>query len=141
MPFFFLGTTSSKAKLEAITGYIVNEYIKERSEVVKEILIRRAVAPVSKIRKLKFFALSMNDYDKFSSMHSQVMLGLTEGLSINSYVVFTGEAQNKVFESVNAKYPYGDMSKEIRTNYICDLDNEFGDKLINLYKNNVNDFY
>lgn len=134
MPLFFFGTTLSKDQLEEITGYIVNQYVKARSEIVKEILIRRKIAPTSKIRKIKFFTVSMNDYEKFSSKYSQVMIGLKEGLNIKSYAAFTVKDQNKVFENVNAKYPHGEMSKEMRESYVADLDKEFGDKLVHLYE-------
>jgi hypothetical protein len=134
MPLFFLGTTLSKDQLEEITGYIVNQYVKARSEIVKEILIRRKIAPTSQIRKIKFFTVSMNDYEKFSSKYSQVMIGLKEGLNIKSYAAFTVEDQNKVFENVNAKYPHGEMSKEMRESYVTDLDKEFGDRLVHLYE-------
>ena len=134
MPLFFLGTTLSKDQLEEITGYIVNQYVKARSEIVKEILIRREIAPTSQIRKVKFFTISMNDYEKFSSKYSQVMIGLKEGLNIKSYVAFTVEDQNMVFKNINAKYPYGDMSKEMKERYVADLDKEFGDRLVHLYE-------
>lgn len=134
MGLFFLGTTLKKNEFEKITGYPVNEYIKERSDLIKEILIRRSVAPTTKIRKLKFFSLPMRDFQKFADKHSQVMLALTEGVHTKSYVAFTVENQKDVFEKVNATYSYGDMSDETREKYIADLDKEFGDKLIALYE-------
>ncbi len=137
MSLFFFGTTLSKSEIEKITGYSVHQYIKERADIVKEILIRRGVAPTTQIRKIKFFSLPMSDYEKFASKHSQVMLALKEGINAQGYVAFTVDNQKDVFNKVNATYSYGDMSDETRKKYIDDLDKAFGDKLIPLYEPQV----
>jgi hypothetical protein len=134
MTLFFLGTTLNKNQFKKITGHVVNQYIKERSEIIKEILIRREVIPVTLIRKLKFYALPIQDFEKYTNKYSQVIIKLKDGLNIESYVAFTGEDQNIVFEKVNAQYSYGNMDKETKANYVADLDGEFGDKIILLYK-------
>jgi len=134
MSLFFFGTTLTKDELEKITGYTLHPYLKARADVIKEILIRRALAPTTQIRKLKFFSLPMYDYDKFANKHSKVMLALKEGINTEGYVAFTVESQKEVFEKINANYSYGDMNDETRQKYIADLDKEFGDKLVPLYE-------
>jgi len=134
MSLFFFGTTLTIDELEKISGYTLHPYLKERADIIKEILIRRAIAPTTQIRKLKFFSLPMCDYDKFANKHSQVMFALKEGINAEGYVAFTVENQKVVFEKINAKYSYGDMNNETRKKYIADLDKEFGDKLVPLYE-------
>lgn len=137
MSLFFFGTTLSKDEFEKITGYSVHQYIKERADIVKEILIRRGIAPTTQIRKIKFFSLPMSDYKKFADKHAQIILALKEGINAQGYVAFTVDSQKDVFNKVNATYSYGDMNDETRKKYIADLDKEFGDKLIPLYEPQV----
>lgn len=134
MSLFFLGTLLSKDEIEKIGGVSTNILINERADLIKEILIRRKIAPITKIRKLKFFALPMSEYEKLANKHSQVLVALTEGIFLNSFVAFTVENQRDVFNKVNATYTYGAMNKETREKYIADLDKEFGDKLVILYE-------
>ena len=134
MSLFFLGSTLKKAEMNEIVGYSTHTLIKERADLIKEILIRRAFAPIAMIRKLSFYSLPMSQYEKYADKHSQVMLALQHNISINSIVAFTVDNQKDVFTKVNSTFPYGDMNDETRKKYIADLDKEFGDKLVNLYE-------
>ena len=137
MSLFFFGTTLTKDELEKITGYTLHPYLKVRADIIKEILIRRATAPTTQIRKLKFFSLPMCDYEKFANKYSQIILSLKEGINAEGYVAFTVKSQKEVFDKINAKYSYGDMNVETRQKYIADLDKEFGDRLVTLYEPQV----
>jgi len=135
MSLYFFVTNLSKNEILNLTGYgQISELLKERSDAIKEILINRKYAPISKIRKSKFYVLHSEAYLKLAQKHSQVMLALNDGIYLKSIASFSVESQKRVFANVNATYQFGQMSDEIRKKYIEDLDKEFGEELVNLYE-------
>ena len=135
MSLFFFVTNLSKNEILSLTGYgQINELLKERSDAIKEILIKRKFAPVTKIRSAKIFSMDSNLQSVFGEKHSQVMFAIKHGINLKSIASFTVESQRKVFAKVNAMHSYGEMSDETRQRYIADLDNEFADDLVNLYE-------
>jgi len=135
MTHFFFGSTSSKDEIAKIIGFPPESHlIKERADLIKEILIRRAIAPITKIRKVKFYFLPMTEYERITDKYEQFMIMLKDGLNLNSVSACTVLNHKEVFNKINATYSYGKMNSETRKKYIADLDAEFADKLVNLYQ-------
>ena len=111
---------------------------KERTDILKEILIKRKIAPITAIRKIYFYCIGIDHYEKFGKKESQILLALKEGVHLHSFVSFMEDSYQAVFNKVNATYTYGYMDKETRLKYIEDLNAEFGDDIIlNLYESSA----
>ena len=132
---FYLGSSLKRDEIEKILSFLPLEMNKERTDILKEILIRRKIAPVTAIRKIHFYCIGIDHYEKLGKKESQILLALKEGVHLHSFVSFMEDSYQAVFKKVDATYIYGNMDKETHLRYIEDLDKEFGnDIILNLYE-------
>jgi hypothetical protein len=126
-----IGTRMSTVEIEAYLGVMPNEHNKELSDLLRDVCVLRGYFSKTVSRKIRFYRVVVAGQDFQSLTDSRfVMLGaLKTGAQWCPDVAAAYADVEDALATVNSKYPYGRMDKEVRQRYVLDLDRALGSRL------------
>lgn len=123
-----IGTRMPAAEIEGYLGVMPNEHNKELSDLLRDVCVLRGYFSKTVSRKIRFYRVVVAGQDFQSLTDSRfVMIGtLKTGVQWCPDVAAAYADVEDALATVNSKYPYGRMDKEVRERYVCDINEALG---------------
>lgn len=125
-----IGTRMSDSEITAYLGYMPDTYNKETSQLLREICVLRGYFNKVTVNKIKFFRIVDLDFKVLTNGPSILLEILRTGANWKPDIALKYLDFKEVESVINSKYPYGKMNNEIRKQYVIDISNLLGNKLL-----------
>jgi hypothetical protein len=125
-----IGTRMKDAEITSYLGYLPETYNKNFTQLSREVVVARGYFNKSTANKIKFYRLPASDYKRLTDGATVVFDTLKNGKQWTPDIAFMFLDMKEAEETVNKKYPYGEMDDETRAQYVKDISEMLGDKFL-----------
>jgi len=120
----------SDSEITTYLGYMPETYNKEMSQLLREICVLRGYFNKTTVNKIKFLRIVDSDFKALTNGPSVLLEILRTGANWRPDIALKFLDFKEVETVVNSKYPYGKMNNENRKQYVIDMSNLLGNKLL-----------
>lgn len=124
-----IGTRMNERDICSYIGFMPDTFNKEFTELIREICIEREYFNKTTSKKIKFYRLPEEDYEKLTDGQEVMLQVLKNGHKWHPDVAFMFLDFKEIQLAINSKYPYGKMDKLSRIQYVRDISELLGFKL------------
>jgi hypothetical protein len=130
IPALMIGTFMKRNEMEEFLGYVPSIYNKEANKTLREVCYERKYFSASKVKSLKFYHFSITEVDRLTNPKDFLFDCLRTGKNWKPEIFINYIDFISILKIINAQFPYGEMSKDVRDSYIKELDIELSSKLV-----------